>query len=235
MKQIKGEKRRAIRKYFNRIAFGYRDAKKYYGISKKTLQQIKKPNNLAIEVSDDEYDIIMKITQNKQSQRQMAVTEKLVYRTRTLIDTIGILELERLIGVNRSTLNSIASYKLKNTDIGIKEKIYALYCDIIKEDNLNTFDESCPNVNIKNISKRDAQKTIEESRKSFKALTVGKRYNIYQRLYDSAIQDKTLIFDGLITEEYRNYYLGENNGRKVTFLKNLLFLPDTIVEEVSLG
>ncbi|NMW84746.1 hypothetical protein HKO22_03175 [Peptoniphilus sp. AGMB00490] len=232
MVTLDGENKKIARKYFNRIALSREDMKRYYNISGKTTQLIKNPNVSSIKVSNVEFDVIMNIVNNRENQLFMVVTDRTISRVKQLIDLLDINQLANILGLEKSYIEQLVNHQLSIMRTTWKEKIDDLYQEMTRDITV-PLDDLCPEVDLQKINMQGYRKALESNKKAFKALEIGKTYRIYQKRYLSQRIDKELVFEGTIIEEYSKYYLGKYHNRNVTFLKNLLYLPDTIVEEVT--
>lgn len=229
---LDGENKKKARKYFSRVALSYKDVEKYYNISRKTTQLIKNPSVGVVQMSDAEFNIIMNIISSRENQLMMVVTDRTINRVKQLIDLLSIDQLANMLGFDKSFIEQLVNHQLPNMRTTWKEKIDDFYQEM-KKDVAVSLDDTYPEIDLKKITDKGYREALESNRKAFKALQIGKTYRIYQRRYLSQKIDKELVFEGTIAEEYEKYYLGKYHNRNVTFLKNLLYLPDTIVEEVT--
>lgn len=235
MTEIKGEMLKGIREYLSRSLLNYKELQKHYNITKDTAKQLRNKNTKKVIVNEEEYQSIKHILEHEKPQSKIVVTDKIVRRASALTKFLTVGYVGDQLSMNRGSVNDILHGRKQYISITQKKKLFELYNDVLKGNPKQNLDEDFVGMNTKEIAKKAYKKVLLNNRKRFQNLEVGKEYNIYQKRYKSELYDKELIFNGTIIEEYGHYYLGEHNGRKVTFLKNLLFSPETVVEEVSNG
>lgn len=235
MKQITGEILDNIRKYLGHSLLNYKELQKYYNITRDTAKNLRNKNIQTIMVNEEEYQSIKHILEHEKPQSKIVVTDKIVRRTSALTKFLTVGYVGDQLSMSRGSVNDILHGRKQYISITQKKKLFELYNDILKGNPKQNLDEDFEGMDTKQIAKKAYKKVLLNNRKRFQKLEVGTTYNIYQKRYKSELYDKELIFSGTIIEEYGHYYLGEHNDRKVTFLKNLLFSPETVVEEVGNG
>ncbi len=235
MTEIKGETLDNIRKYLGHSLLNYKELQKYYNITRDTAKQLRNKNIKTIMVNEEEYQSIKHILEHERPQSKIVVTDKIFKRMSALTKFLTVGYVGDQLNMSRGSVNDILHGRKQYISLTQKKQLDELYNDILKGSSKQDLDADFDGIDTKKIAKRAYKKVLINNRKRFQKLEIGKSYNIYQKRYRSEFYDKELIFSGTITEEYGHYYLGEHNGRKVTFLKNLLFSPDTVVEEVNSG
>lgn len=235
MTEIKGETLDNIRKYLRHSLLSYKELKKYYNITRDTAKKLRNKNIKVIMINEEEYQSIKHILEHERPQSKIVVTDKIVRRVSALTKFLTVGYVGDQLNMSRGSVNDILHGRKQYISITHKRKLDELYNDILKGNPKQDLEENFDGMDTKQIAKKAYKKVLLNNRKRFQKLEVGQTYNIYQKRYKSELYDKELIFSGTITEEYGHYYLGEHNNRKVTFLKNLLFSPETVVEEVSNG
>lgn len=235
MIEVQEQELTLIRKYLYNSSLSRKELKKYYNISKETAKKLKDKHIKNVIVNDEEYKSIKHILEYERAKSKIIVTDKIKKRTKALVNLLTVGYVGSQTYMNKETVNDIICGRQQYISLTQKKQINNLYNDTIAGKSKERLQDDCIEVDTKKVFAEEYKKVYENNKKLFKALKVGRAYNLYQERYLSKIIDKELIFQGTITKEYNNYYLGEYNGRKVTFLKNLLFLPDIIVEEVNNG
>lgn len=235
MKQITGETLDNIRGYLRHSLLSYKELQKHYNITRDTAKKLRNKSVKKIMVNEEEYQSIKHILEHERPQSKMVVTDKIARRASALTKFLTVGYVGDQLNMSRGSVNDILHGRKQYISITQKKKIDGLYNDILKGNPKQDLDEDFDGIDTKQIVRKAYKKVLLNNRKRFQKLEVGKEYNIYQKRYKSELYDKELIFSGTIIEEYGHYYLGEHNDRKVTFLKNLLFSPETVVEEVSNG
>lgn len=235
MTEIKGETLDNIRKYLGHSLLNYKELQKYYNITRDTAKKLRHQNIESIMVNEEEYQSIKHILEHERPQSKVIVTDKIFRRVSALTKFLTVGYVGDQLNMSRGSVNDILHGRKQYISLTQKRHLDELYNDVLKGSSKQDLDADFDGIDTKKIVKRAYKKVLINNRKRFQKLEVGKTYNIYQKRYKSELYDQELIFSGTITEEYGHYYLGEHNGRKVTFLKNLLFSPETVVEEVSNG
>lgn len=235
MIEVQEQELTLIRKYLYNSSLSRKELKKYYNISKETAKKLKDKHIKNVIVNDEEYKSIKHILEYERVKSKIIVTDKIKKRTKALVNLLTVGYVGSQTYMSKETVNDIICGRQQYISLTQKKQINNLYNDTIAGKSKERLQDDCIEVDTKKVFAEEYKKVYENNKKLFKALKVGRTYNIYQERYLSETRDKELIFQGTITKEYNNYYLGEYNGRKVTFLKNLLFLPDIIVEEVNNG
>lgn len=235
MTEIKGETLDNIRRYLRHSLLSYKELQKHYNITRDTAKKLRHQNIESIMVNEEEYQSIKHILEHERPQSKIIVTDKIFKRMSALTKFLTVGYVGDQLNMSRGSVNDILHGRKQYISLTQKRKLDELYNDIFKGSSKQDLDADFDGIDTKKIAKRAYKKVLINNRKRFQKLEIGKTYNIYQKRYKSELYDKELIFSGTITEEYGHYYLGEHNGRKVTFLKNLLFSPETVVEEVSNG
>lgn len=235
MTEIQGETLDNIRKYLGHSLLSYKELQKYYNITRDTAKKLRNKNIKTIMVNEEEYQSIKHILEHERPQSKIVVTDKIFRRVSALAKFLTVGYVGDQLNMSRGSVNDIIHGRKQYISLTQKKQLDELYNDVLKGNPGQDLDADFDGIDTKQIAKKAYKKVLINNRKRFQTLKVGKTYNIYQKRYRSEFYDKELIFSGTITEEYGHYYLGEHNGRKVTFLKNLLFSPDTIVEEVNNG
>lgn len=231
MKRINKDKIDLMRKYFNRIQFGYKNLEKYYHLSRETVESIKDQTTESLNVTDEEYKTIMTVTKNEKNFKRMIVTDELHSKLKKLNKGWGFLDLPEILKLSPGDYNGLLNKSITLITPVTARRIADMYRDLIVKDGEDE-DEKCPHINIQEINQKDREIMLARNRARYRRLIVGKTYRIYERRYASLEYNKVLVFEGVITKEYKKYFLGEHNGRVVTFLKNSLYEKDTIVKEV---
>ena len=233
MKIIYQDKKEPMRRFINRIQFTQADLEEYYCITPETAKLIKDTGLDCVEVSDEAYKVITCITKSEKNLNRVVITPKLRGKLKKLDKGWDFLDIPEILGISKRHYKQILTEEIKLTKPVIKDRIEQLYTDLVVKSSETLEDDKCPEVNIDKIYRKDREIELAKNRAMYKPLQVGKTYRIYEKRYASLEYDKVLIFEGLITKEYRSYFLGEHNGRVVTFLKNSLYEKDTIVKEVA--
>lgn len=220
-------------KFMHDIKFTPQEVEKYYKVSQDLFQRIKTCDDMTIEVTDQEQRAIREALRRDAKTIRIPATDDLIEKLSTLSKAIGGTTVSKMVHEHSTFAGRIIRREYKTTSLRTRKSINKLYhnfkCGLIKA---NTTDFK-KKVNLKHIRYNEYQKALEESRRYLKVLEVGKTYRIYEYMKDSELNPYRLRFEGTIVEEYSNYYLGTHKDRKVTFLKNLLFLPQYKVEEVK--
>lgn len=235
MTEIQGETLDNIRKYLGHSLLSYKELQKHYNITRDTAKKLRNKNIKTIMVNEEEYQSIKHILEHERPQSKIVVTDKIFRRVSALAKFLTVGYVGDQLNMSRGSVNDIIHGRKQYISLTQKKQLDELYNDVLKGNPRQDLEADFDGIDTKQIAKKAYKKVLINNRKRFQTLEIGKTYNIYQRRYRSEFYDKELIFSGTITEEYGHYYLGEHNGRKVTFLKNLLFSPDTIVEEVNNG
>ena len=222
-----------LKRYVARLRISYTDWWRYYGLSANILDKIKQKDLDFLDVTKKEYKSIKEITKDKKSLLNMVLTDKIVRRLKRVVNEFGLEETAKEIGRPKELLEEIMKKKTKTIEIIVKEKIARFYNEITKEESDEILARKCSRVNVEEVVKREKENTIRANRLLFRQLEIGKSYKIFERRYKSERYTKELIFEGKITKEYRSYYLATNNGRNVTFLKNMLYMKDIVVKEIK--
>lgn len=235
MKQIAGETLDNIRKYLRYSLLSYEELQKYYNITRDTAKKLKNKNIKTIMVNGEECQSIKHILEHERPQSKIVVTDKIFQKVSTLAKLLTVGYIGDQLNMSRGSVNDILHGRKQYINLTQKKQLDKLYSNTLKKSPKQDLDVNFDGIDTKQIIKKAYRKVLINNRKRFQKLEIGKTYNIYQKRYRSDSYDKELTFSGTITKEYEHYYLGEHNDIKVTFLKNLLFSSDTVVEEVKSG
>ena len=218
--------------FAHQIKFTPKDIKQHYDIKPELFERIKNCESDSLQVTDEEKQIVQDIIQHMSSLYRVPVTDGLKSKLDELRQEYDAKQVSKMIGKDLTFVGRVLRGQCKTTTFEECKRIHKLYhdykCGLIKGYKKNPVRRRT----LKAMKEDDYQKALRECRKYLKVLQVGKTYRIYEYMKDSKLNPYILIFEGTITEEYSNYYLGEHKGRTVTFLKNLLYLPKYRVEEI---
>lgn len=222
-----------FKKFVHAIQFNPSELEQYYDISPELWEQIKslEVDSLILPQSDKEK--IEKCVNRFSSTMRIPVTDDLLSKLSELRKKFGGNKTSQMIKQDTRMVNKTLRREYKTTSLRARQNINKLYhdykCGLVKGKKRD-FKKT---THLSHIEYNEYQKVLADSRKYLKFLEVGKTYRIYEYMKDSKLNPYVVRFEGTIMEEYRNYYLGVHKGRTVTFLKNLLFLPQYKVEEVK--
>lgn len=222
-----------FKKFVHAIQFSPSELEKYYDISPELWGKIKSLEGDGLILSKPDKDKIEQCVNRFSSTMRIPVTDDLLSKLRELRKKFGGNKTSQMIHQDTRMVNRTLKGDYKTTSLRARQNINKLYheykCDLVKGKK-NGFKDTR---HLSHIEYNEYQKALVNSRKYLKLLEVGKTYRIYEHMKDSKLNPDIVRFEGTIVEEYRNYYLGVHKGRTVTFLKNLLFLPQYRVEEVK--
>lgn len=220
-------------KFIQAIRFTPEELKEYYGITPNLVELLKNTKDNTIELTEKEQEIVIKVTQGELSKRRIPITKEFRHKLNELRENVGGKKLAHYIHENESTMTSLLRGRTDATTYIIRHKINKAYhdykCGILKPK---------PSIygsgmSVEQMLYEDWQFALAKNKKYFKALEVGKTYRIYETSSPVAQNEYKLVFEGTILEEYDNYYFGKHGDKKVTFMKNLLYLPNYKVEEIK--
>lgn len=224
---------REFEKFIHDIKFTPQEVEKYYKIPPKLLQQAKDCKGKTVKVTEQEQKTIRDALRRDSKNIRVPATTDLIEKLTILSNAIGGTTVSEALHEHPTLARRIVRGECKSTSLKTRKNINKMYhdfkCGLIKANSTDFKKQT----NLKHIRYNEYQKALEESRRYLKVLEVGKTYRIYEYMKDSQLNPYRLRFEGKIIEEYNNYYLGTHKDRKVTFLKNLLFLPQYKVEEVK--
>ncbi len=221
-----------LQDFVHQIKFNPREMKQHYNIKPELLDKIKNCEKDSLQVTEKEKKIVQNVVQHISSLQRVPVTDGLKSKLDELKQEYDAKQVSKMLGKDLSFVGRVLRDECKTTTLAECKRIHKLYhdykCGLIKGYKKSPIGRRT----LKEIRENEYQKALRECRKYLKVLRVGKTYRIYEYMENSKLNPYVLIFEGTITEEYSNYYLGVHKGRTVTFLKNLLYLPNYQVEEI---
>lgn len=232
MPQIHASTVRQFIKFAHNIQFTPEELEKHLGISQKLWRKMTAFKGTTLEVTDKEQKAIRKALRRDAKVTRIPVTYDIMVKTKELYKVFGSEKMTKYTHQEMSYIPRFIREKQQTMPLGVRKGINRMYHDY-KAGVIGERSKKSSKVKTEKVRLQEHLMLMKQCRKYHQTLEVGKTYRIYEYMKDSKLNPYQLRFEGTITNEYSNYYLGEHKGRKVTFLKNLLFLPQYRIEEVG--
>lgn len=222
-----------IYQFTQQINFTHDDLQQYYNISSDLMNRIQNHVGTSLEVTLEEQQTINRILRTDIKKARIPITDEFMDKLQQLEKVVGVSKLTKITNKSRAFIFRLLRGEYKSTNCKIRQIIndaYKQYQGGAIKPRTTDFKNK---KSIKKIIDKDYLQALINCRRYLKVLEIGKTYKIYEYTDRSEFNPYVLVFEGTITHEYKNYYLGTYRNRKVTFLKNLLYLPNYKVKEVK--
>lgn len=222
-----------IYQFTQQINFTPDDLQQYYNISPDLMNRIRNHVGTSLEVTLEEQQTINRILRTDIEKARIPITDEFMDKLQQLEKAVGVSKLTKITNKTRAFIFRLLRGEYKSTNYKIRRIIsdaYKQYQGGAIKPRTTDFKNK---KSIKKIIDKDYLQALINCRRYLKVLEIGKTYKIYEYTDRSIFNPYVLVFEGTITHEHKNYYLGTYRNRKVTFLKNLLYLPNYKVEEVK--
>lgn len=222
-----------IYQFTQQINFTPDDLQQYYNISPDLMNRIRNHVGTSLEVTLEEQQTINRILRTDIEKARIPITDEFMDKLQQLEKVVGVSKLTKITNKSRAFIFRLLRGEYKSTNYKIRRIIndaYKQYQGGAIKPRTTDFKNK---KSIKKIIDKDYLQALINCRRYLKVLEIGKTYKIYEYTDRSLLNPYVLVFEGTITHEYKNYYLGTYRNRKVTFLKNLLYLPNYKVKEVK--
>lgn len=220
-------------KFLDEIDFSESELRKHYDLTPDLIKRTQEFEGNEVLINDKEKQNIEKILRTGASSNRVPITNKFKRKLKILKRDIGGKILAEHIDEPQSTVTNLLRGNTKTTTCNMRKKINKAYYDYKRGTLRTPLTDFKSGLTLKQLQEEDLKKALEKNKKHFKPLEIGKTYKIYEKMPQRQTNPYELVFEGTVLEEYKNYYFGKNGDRKVTFMKNLLYLPNYKVEEIK--
>ncbi|MBU5669592.1 hypothetical protein KQI68_07035 [Peptoniphilus sp. MSJ-1] len=246
MKKLGEGNTKKLRNYFKKVKMPRNELADKYKLSHKTAETLLDTNISKIIVFDGEYKTLRSYMERDIARERMLVPDDLQQKVKDLSGLYDIKkDFHRDIGIASTTMKSLEYGTAKTITFKNMDKINQFYLDHYMEilNNQNSKvkvkkgkkRKKIDYLTTKEIKRQEAIRARQQCRDRYQPLKIGKTYKITQFYTMGDRKISSLVGEGTVIKEFKNYYLMEHNGHKTTTLKNFLYCHNIEVEEIIIG